>query len=190
MRARIDLTAGDNLDVSVIADYWKRDADCCIWTLRSIGTPASAGELEQIAIGARFGEENDTQNIDGGVFSDVNTGGISVQADYRFGNGHTFTSISAYRSWHTVDGLDTDNRPVNTFNVNFADFKQLLYTQEFRITSPQEQFIDYVAGAFYYYSDVVSESRQLQPLLTAASRTASGTWSPAPRTWRSSARRT
>ena len=168
VRARIDLTAGENLDVSVIADYWKREADCCIWTLRSIGTPASVGELEQIAAGARFDEENDTQNIDGEVFSDVNTGGISVQADYRFGSGYTFTSISAYRSWHTVDGLDTDNRPVNTFNVNFADFKQLLYTQEFRITSPQEQFIDYVAGAFYYYSDVVSESQQLQPLLTTA----------------------
>lgn len=168
VRARIDLSAGENLDVSVIADYWKREADCCIWTLRSIGTPASVGELEQVASGAQFGEENDTQNIDGDVFSDVDTGGIAVQADYRFGNGYTFTSISANRSWHTVDGLDTDNRPVNTFNVNFADFKQLLYTQEFRVTSPKEQFIDYVAGAFYYYSDVASESRQLQPLLTTA----------------------
>jgi iron complex outermembrane receptor protein len=168
VRARIDLTAGENLDVSVIADYWKREADCCIWTLRSVGTPAAVGELEQIAAGAQLNEANDTQNIDGGVFSDVNTGGISAQADYRFGSGYTFTSISAFRSWHTVDGLDTDNRPVNTFNVNFADFKQLLYTQEFRITSPKEQFIDYVAGAFYYYSDVASESRQLQPLLTAA----------------------
>ena len=166
VRARVDLSGGENLDVSVIADYWKREADCCIWTLRSVGTPASVGELEQIAAGAQFGEENDTQNIDGGVFSDVNTGGISLQADYRFGSGYTFTSISAFRSWHTVDGLDTDNRPVNTFNVNFADFKQLLYTQEFRITSPKEQFIDYVAGAFYYYSDVESESQQLQPLLT------------------------
>ena len=54
VRARIDLTAGENLDVSVIADYWKREADCCIWTLRSIGTPASVGELEQIAAGAQL----------------------------------------------------------------------------------------------------------------------------------------
>jgi iron complex outermembrane recepter protein len=168
VRARIDLAGGENLEVSVIADYWKREADCCIWTLRSAGTPASVGELEQIARGARFGEENDTQNVDGGVFSDVDTGGVSVQADYSFGSGYTFTSITAFRSWHTIDGLDTDNRPVNTFNINFADFKQLLYTQEFRVTSPKEQFIDYVAGAFYYYSDVESESRQLQPLLTGA----------------------
>ena len=168
VRARIELSSGDNLNVNVIADYWKREADCCIWTLRSIGVPPSVGELEQIAAGATFDENNDTQNIDGEVFSDVDTGGISVQADYDFGSGYTFTSISAYRSWHTIDGLDTDNRPVNTFNVNFADFKQLLFTQEFRVTSPKDQFIDYVAGAFYYYSDVTSESQQLQPAMTAA----------------------
>jgi iron complex outermembrane recepter protein len=164
VRGRVLFTPSDRLTLDFIGDWWRRRADCCIWTIVQQGTPLSAIETAHQALGARFGPRNLTQNIDGDVFSDVDSWGFSGQADYEFGDGFTFTAISAFRSWHTVDGLDTDNQPINVFNVNFADFKQEQFTQELRITSPKGGFIDYVAGLFYFDSDVHSQSIQLQPL--------------------------
>jgi iron complex outermembrane receptor protein len=164
VRGRVDVTPSDNFSLSVIADYWRRDANCCIWTLFSAGTPISAAEQAFLDAGVVFGPDNDTQNINGNVFSNVKTGGISAEANYDFGEGYTLTSISAYRYWRTIDGLDTDNSPINVLDVNFADFRQKQFTQEFRVTSPKGKFIDYVAGLFYFNSDVHSESTQLFPL--------------------------
>ena len=59
-------TRRQNLSMLFIGDYWKRDAECCIWTLRrTSATPSVIPEQQQIAAGIRFSETNQTQNIDG-----------------------------------------------------------------------------------------------------------------------------
>lgn len=163
LRGRLEVSPSDNFRDTIIADWWRRDSNCCIWTLYSQGTPVSPIETAFINAGAVINPQNETQNIDGNVFSDVKAWGVSNHADYDFGEGFTFSSISAYRFWETIDGLDTDNSPINTFNVNFADFEQTQFTQEFRLTSPKGPFLDYVTGLFYFNSKVHSESTQLQP---------------------------
>ncbi|MDZ4375972.1 MAG: TonB-dependent receptor [Phenylobacterium sp.] len=164
VRGRLQIDPSSNFRVGIIGDWWRRNSDCCIWTLVSPGTPFSATEQAFVDRGAVIRQGNETQNIDGDVFSDVKTYGMSVQADYDFGEGFTLTSISAYRYWETIDGLDTDSAPINRFNVNFAEFTQKQFTQELRLTSPKGPFLDYVVGLFYFNSDVHSESTQLQPL--------------------------
>lgn len=161
-RAKLELTPTQNLSMMFIGDYWKRDAECCIWTLRrTSATPSVVPEQQQLAAGIVPSETNQTQNINGPVFSDTKSYGASAQLDYDFGGGYTLTSITAWRRWDTIDGLDSDNSPLNLLDVNFADFRQRQWTQELRIASPTGGAVDYVAGLFYFDSHVQSESTQL-----------------------------
>jgi iron complex outermembrane recepter protein len=161
-RAKLELTPTDKLSVMFIGDYWKRDAECCIWTIRrTSATPSVIPEQQQIAAGIQFSDTNQAQNINGPVLSDTKSYGASAQVDYEFGGGYTLTSISAWRRWDTIDGLDSDNSPNNLLDVNFADFRQRQWTQELRVASPTGGKVDYVAGLFYFDSHVQSESTQI-----------------------------
>jgi iron complex outermembrane receptor protein len=162
VRGKLALNPSDNVSIMLIGDYWKRDAECCIWTLRSTGpTPSLVPEQQSRAAGIIPGPENERQNINGDVFSETESYGASAQIDYEFGEGYTFTSISAWRRWHTFDGLDSDSSPLNLLDVNYTDFQQRQLTQELRISSPRLGRFDYVAGLFYFDGDVHSRSTQV-----------------------------
>ncbi|MBW8812586.1 MAG: TonB-dependent receptor [Caulobacterales bacterium] len=162
VRGKLELDPSQDLQVTLIGDYWKRTADCCIWTLERVALPPSAVELAQLAAGITPGPDNLKQDVDGDVFSNSESYGVSAQADYQLG-GYTVTSITAWRRFLTTDGLDSDSTPLNLLDVNFADFSQRQFTQELRLTSPKGGFVDYVAGAFYFDGKVHSASVQLFP---------------------------
>src|SRR3546814_7653279 len=48
------------------------------------------------------------------------------------GGGHTLTSISAWRGFETVDGLDSDSSTDNFLDINYGDHKQRQVSQELR----------------------------------------------------------
>jgi len=165
-RGKLQLTPSDRLQVMLIGDWWRRDAQCCIWTLRSAGgTPPSGTEQLSLLAGVIPGWDNWQQNIDGDVFSRTRSYGASMQADYEVGGGYALTSITAWRRWINSDGLDSDSSPLNLLDVNSADFAQRQWTQELRLTSPVGGFFDYVAGLFYFDGAVTSVSTQLFPTL-------------------------
>jgi iron complex outermembrane receptor protein len=165
-RGKLQLKPSERLDVMLIGDWWKRDASCCIWTLRNVGGPPPSGtERLSLLAGIVPGPDNLQQNIDGEVFSRTRSYGASVQADYELGGGYSLTSITAWRGWSESDGLDSDSSPLNVFNVNSADFDQRQWTQELRLASPTGGFVDYVAGLFYFDGDVTSVSTQRFPTI-------------------------
>jgi iron complex outermembrane recepter protein len=79
--------------------------------------------------------------------------GVSAQIDYTFG-GLQFTSITASRSWKNVANPDGDRLSTiyrqfaQSHDLGILNFKQ--FTQEFRVASTQRQFVEYVAGLFYF----------------------------------------
>jgi len=163
-RGKLEWTPTAGLEVTTIADYWKRDAHCCIFTLYSVGpAPSLAPERQSQAAGIVPSRTNEKQNIGGDVFSQAESYGLSTQADYRLGDGYTLTSITAWRRWFTHDGLDSDSSPLNLLDVNYADLKQRQWTQELRLTSPQGRRVDYVAGVFFFDGKVGSTSTQRFP---------------------------
>mgnify|MGYP001150784155 CR=1 FL=1 len=160
VRGKLEWEPTSNLTLTGIADYYKRTSNCCVWTLYSAGSPAGVPELLQQAVGITPGIDNLKQNIDGDVFSNAKSKGVSFQADYRFG-GFTLTSITAWRTWETTDGLDSDSSPLNLLDVNYAHFTQAQFSQEVRLASPTGRLVDYVLGAYYFDADVNSRSAQI-----------------------------
>jgi iron complex outermembrane receptor protein len=96
VRGKLKLEPANGLSLMVTGDYYKRDAACCIWTLRDIpGIPSVSESLSLIA-GIEPGRDNLEQNIGGDLFSKNEIYGTALQADYAMGD-YTLTSITAWR---------------------------------------------------------------------------------------------
>ncbi len=82
--------------------------------------------------------------------------GGSVTADYDLDSGYTFTSISAYREmeWFNLNEEDYTRQFIGT---SAFDEESEQFTQEFRITSPQDRAFSYVAGLYYIDQNISTE---------------------------------
>ncbi|WP_447726074.1 TonB-dependent receptor [Sphingomonas koreensis] len=165
VRGKLKLEPSERLQLMITADYYERDAACCIWTIRSTGPTISPTEQLQLGAGIRFGRDNYQQNIDGDVYSHNNIYGAALQADYDLGGGYSLTSITAARRYRSHDGLDSDSLPIDVLNFNEAMFRQKQFTQEVRLTSPSGGAFDFVLGLFYFDGKVFSRSIQRFPTL-------------------------
>lgn len=65
--------------------------------------------------------------------------------------GHTFTSVSGYYDYDFNINLDSDSLPAVLVNVQ-APERYHQFSQEFRVASPSNQPIEYLAGIYYQTS--------------------------------------
>jgi iron complex outermembrane recepter protein len=159
-RLRLDLAPVKDLKVTLIGDYSngtdRSPAGVPVGTdVRAYPSLAvTANPLFGAALGAVVPSASNRQinnNLETTV-TDKNQG-LSAQVDYSLG-GLQFTSITAHRTWKNVAAPDGDRLSTiyrqfaQSHDLGILDFKQ--FTQEFRVASTEKQFVDYVAGLFYY----------------------------------------
>lgn len=82
--------------------------------------------------------------------------GISATADYTFDNDFTFTSISAYRE---MEWFNRNEEDYTRLFVGISEFDEDSdqFTQEFRISSPQDRRLSYVAGLYFIDQNISTE---------------------------------
>ncbi|NBW76215.1 MAG: TonB-dependent receptor [Sphingomonadaceae bacterium] len=145
----------DDLRLYLAADYYKNDDDCCAdiiatGPLTGAGLPGTS--LGFLALPTPLGADTRTvaQNL---VTATKEKGwGVSFQGDFALGD-HTVTSITAYRGWDNTEIRDGDW--LDRAYVGFAQLHDSgpqtsnTFTQELRLTSPADQTLSYVLGAFY-----------------------------------------
>jgi iron complex outermembrane receptor protein len=155
VRARVDITPNKDLDVSLIADYLRSNASPSFVAYKSTSAPFSQAIAPVVA-----STENRSINTD--IPSDIRdtNKGLSAQVDWRNG-GYTLTSITAVRDWDNQQNTSTSAignaaeaaritaaYPA-TRDIGTVDFRQV--SQELRLASPKDQFLEYVVGAFYLH---------------------------------------
>jgi iron complex outermembrane receptor protein len=159
VRAVTDIDVSDTLKVTVIGDYRKADDDCCASVV--IETPSIAARNSQLLGVTINGLETRDVNHDFIVGTEEEAWGLSAQADLELANGHTLTSITAYRSWANTELREGDfrSRPALYVGNDFAgvdDFgpqDSTTFSQELRLTSPSGKALEYTLGAYYYVAD-------------------------------------
>jgi iron complex outermembrane receptor protein len=161
LRGQFLYEPSDDLRLYLAADYYKNDDDCCadiIATSPLTGAGLPTTSLGHLALPSPDGANTRAvaQNL---VTATKEEGwGVSFQGDFGLGD-HTITSITAYRGWDNTEIRDGDW--LDRAYVGFAQLHDTgpqtstTFTQELRLTSPADQTLSYVLGAFY--SRAVSE---------------------------------
>ena len=144
-----------DLKLYFTADYHKNNDSCCAEVIATGPLKADGTAGVSLAFNALPTPQGaDTRTINQNLVTATKERGygFSFQADVGVGS-HTLTSITSYRNWNNTEIRDGDWLP-----QAFVGFQQLhdngpqkthTFTQEVRLTSPANQFLSYVLGAFY-----------------------------------------
>jgi iron complex outermembrane recepter protein len=159
LRGALLFTPSETLDIIIRSDWSKRDNRANIWTIRALPSNALSPLLSPTVLAA-VGPESQTVNLDGQVFNEVESWGVSAEVNVEIGD-YTLTSVTAYRDWQQGDNNDADQSTFNVLNVNFGTNGLNQLSQELRLTSPEDQLVSFVAGLFYYRSSNVQDGQQI-----------------------------
>jgi iron complex outermembrane receptor protein len=151
VRGQLLFVPDDKSTFKIIADYTKRDENCC--GAVQIRTGPTAAVLGLLNGGPALASPADPYErvaySNRGAPSSVEDKGVSLEGkiDTPFGE---ITSISAIRNWRTDNGQDSDFTTADlAYRVkdgsNYAEFTT--YSQEIRLAGQTERF-DWLVGAF------------------------------------------
>ncbi|MBC6983609.1 TonB-dependent receptor [Caulobacter sp. 17J80-11] len=156
-RGQLLFTPSDDAEIRVIADYTKREENCCAGVMLVRGPTAAwidglaadEGVAPTPNPGARTAWSNRS------TAQQIEDAGLSVQLDLDLGAA-TLTSITAARSWSTKNGYDADfstadiyyRDPDGSFGSEFATL-----SQELRLAGKRDA-LDWMVGAFLAAEDV------------------------------------
>ncbi len=149
VRNILEADVSDKVKFTLIADWRKSNDDCCAEVIGT--TPTGVGGLALAGINLQ-GDKTRTIRQNLVTRTEEESWGASGQFDIELGD-HVVTSITAYRNYSNREIRDGD-----WVGGAFAGLNQLhddgpqignTFSQEIRLTSPADQTIAYVVGAFY-----------------------------------------
>ncbi len=168
----------DNLQLTLIADYREADDDCCG---EVIGTLPANAAAQVLPTPRRDRTRALAQNLV--TRTTEKSWGASLQADWTLGP-NTLSYIGSYREYDNTEIRDGDFLPqaytgagLNELH-DFGPQTSNTITQEVRITSPADQFLAFVLGAYFSRAetertftrnDIVCTAALLPPLTPCAS---------------------
>lgn len=161
VRGKLEWDATPDLNLLLVGEYRKADANCCSRVPVSITTAGVRALLNPAIVPSA---ENRSVSNDDASFTRNNSTVVSLQADWDLGPA-TVTSISAYQRYSSRDQFEPDQilsdpvRYVGAFaysqwnqNASRLDYKN--YSEELRIGSNGTSDLTYVAGVFYSHLDL------------------------------------
>ena len=164
VRGKLLIVPTPDLDLTFIADYRDTQQDCCVYQIRDTSTalnPVVGATLDALLFPVIASPENRQTKLNAPVFNNSTQWGLSGKAEYSFGEGYNFTSVTAYREWDFENNLDVDalnfedpQPGVITFDLNSGMTSLSQTSQEFRIASPEWDNFDYVIGAYLFQLDL------------------------------------
>ncbi|MCR6663609.1 MAG: TonB-dependent receptor [Luteimonas sp.] len=170
VRGQLLFDPGNGITLRLSADYSKQALDCCtdvidrVVTTLDDGTPIANGYYARAALLGYtplavdpFARRTD---VDSRQHYRIEQSGLAAKLDWRLGNDHILTSITARREWSfdPYNDLDMIGLPIMTQGAFFSDSKST--TQELRLASPDGRKLEYVFGLFYMKDRLTSDTFQ------------------------------
>lgn len=175
IRGSLNWAAGDDTDVLLVAEYGTFDTEGRavevvfdqpspnLNPLAPLGVPDAlyfntfpAGLTYQNIIQARSGAAMDSnldfnRQTDSPEFSNNTMDSLTLEVKHDF-DGYEFTSLTSRLTYEYDELCDCDFTPAPIYDLElFEEYDQL--SQEFRLTSPGGQFVDWIVGAYYQTYD-------------------------------------
>ncbi|MET4685365.1 TonB-dependent receptor [Brevundimonas faecalis] len=156
-RGQLLILPSDDVSIRLIADYSKRDEYCCVSTQVRTGQTYSAiraigGDQQAPAPGFGALPFSRTAYANRGTGQTMEDMGLSAEANIDIPSWNaTFTSLSSWRNWSGVNGMDLDYTTADILyrnNDGGYGFELENLTQEFRLAGATDR-LDWLVGAFY-----------------------------------------
>ncbi len=186
LRMQLGYESDNDFNMRIIADYSEIDEVCCVGLSRVDGLfahdllaqgqfvpgpdfilallggtvytdfPYPAGLFPpNVITGVGFEDFRTTTNHL--PLSQNEDSGLSVEMNKTFGNGITLTSVTAYRSFDTLDEIDADFTNSDLVNrINIASQDSI--SQEFRLAGEFGESSHWVGGAYYFSQGIDSNT--------------------------------
>jgi iron complex outermembrane recepter protein len=162
VRGIVEARPSDTVTLTLIADWRKANDDCCA---EVIGAPALSADgtvfptfVTRAATALPPLRGDKTRRVRQNLLTQSleKAWGVSFQADVEL-DGPTVTSITAYREYDSNEVRDGDFLGTPYVGIaqshDFGPQTGNTLTQELRLTSPANQFFEYVGGLFYYRAE-------------------------------------
>lgn len=163
-RARFQLEPNDRLKLNLSADYSETNVEGgAPWVIYSV-TPGSLLSARLRACGVQVGTQNQQGCVNPSATSTQKAYGTSVRIDYNLG-GPTLSSITALRWAENPSLTDADSTTAYRVNQAVSDRTRNV-SQELRLVSPNSGTIEYVAGLYYFTSNLSNVTTQIGQILT------------------------
>jgi iron complex outermembrane receptor protein len=158
-RAKFEITPSDDVRITLSADYAHANDNVPLVIAGTTLTAYPSGAVTQNPGFAAAIAPVVPASTNRHINSDMNTHieddnwGVAGQVDWNIGE-YTLTSITAYRNWNNIQFQDGDRlgqiyqQFPRSHDRGDLDFEQ--YSQELRIASPKGNFVDYVAGLYWF----------------------------------------
>jgi outer membrane receptor protein involved in Fe transport len=151
LRGQLTVTPSDKADLRIIADYSRREENCCVGVQLNVGPTArylaalspDGGVAQAADSGARVAYSNR------GTEEHIRDGGVSAEANLDLGWGR-LTSITAWRGWRASLGQDWDFTSVDiAYRPDDGSFSNRFSTlsQELRLAGAAGR-LDWLVGAY------------------------------------------
>ena len=152
-RAQLLWLADDRTEVRLIGDLGEIDENCCAAPF-GFYDPIDQGALVGLGGTALPADPFDEQiAVDGLVNTELTTSGVSAEVNRDFDR-FTFTSITAYRRYDEAQNIDADFSDLSLVEPRDIDTEFTTFTQELRLTSTGDNFVDWMGGFFFYDNDL------------------------------------
>jgi len=170
MRTKLHWLPTDDLSIMFAVDYSDQDTGCCQRILREdtggltydssllppVGPnaydgPHLTGTIADIT-GLNISKSNDQVSTEREPKNTAENYGVSITLDWDIGD-YTFTSLSSSRHFDTVGTRDNDETPLPLNNYQSSQKDSDWVSQEFRISSPETEYYDYMLGLYYYSAE-------------------------------------
>jgi outer membrane receptor protein involved in Fe transport len=152
LRGQLLIAPNDRAQVRLIADWSRRDENCCTGVQLVVGP--TAAYLARLAPDGGVAQRADawarTTFSNRGTQAHIRDRGLSAEANLTFG-GAKLTSITAARQWTARLGQDYDFTSVDVaFRPDDGSFSNRFtsFSQEFRLAG-STQSLDWLVGGFY-----------------------------------------
>jgi iron complex outermembrane receptor protein len=159
-KARTLFALGEYGDILLTLDYSKEDSNCCAPDIIDYQGDGSSLGLTFDLLSETYGipiPKEDPFDRDIYANSDfenkVEVGGVGAEWNVSLAEDYVITWINAWRTYENESAFDGDFSPFEAVSQSYdVDYDQ--YSSELRLTSPEGDVFDYVAGLYFFYSDM------------------------------------